>query len=113
MDFLDPKKKRSHRRKLFIGYALIAIALVMGIRLLVLFTSGYYYDSHTGTVAQNGLVFMGSKPSAADIYVNGELQTSKTDRRLYLPGGQYTIELKRKGYESWRRTFSLQGGQVE
>ncbi len=113
MDFLDPKKKRSQRRRLLIGYILIAIALALGTRLLALLSSGYYYDQKTGTIAQNGLVFASSKPEGADIYVNGALQSNKTNTKLYLTAKQYTVELKRKDYRTWSRNFSLPGGGVE
>ncbi len=113
MDFLDPKKKRAHHKRLMIGYVLVAIALGISTWLLVVLSSGYYYDRHTGTVIQNGLVFIGSHPGSADIYINGQIQQSHTDTKLLLPTGQYNIQLKRKDYRTWNRSLSLQGGKVE
>lgn len=113
MDFLDPRKKRAERIRLFVGYILVAIALAMGTLVLVLMSYGYSFDRKTGTVIQNGLAIVGARPGSADIYINGQLESSKTDTRLVLPAGQYSIELKEAGYRPWKRSFSLDGGKIE
>src|SRR5438309_1696001 len=100
MDFLDPKKRRAHRIRLMVGYVLVAVALAMGTLVLVLLSYGYDLDRKTGTIIQNGLVFVSARPGAAEIYVDGKLQPSRTDTRLVLPAGQYTLQLKRDGYRS-------------
>lgn len=112
MDFLDPKKKRAHHIRLIVGYCLVSIALAMGTLVLVLLAYGYDLNRKTGQVIQNSVVFVGSHPVAADVFVNGRAQ-GRTDSRLVLPAGSYSIELKQAGYRSWTRNFSLQGGSIE
>lgn len=112
MDFLDPAKKRAHTIRLFIGYGLMAILIGMAAVILLYRTYGYDFDRSTGTVIQKGLLFLSAGPESADIYINGEKHRSRTDLRTELPSGDYTVELRRDGYRSWKRSFNLQGGNI-
>lgn len=112
MDFLDPKKKRAHRTRLFIGYGLMAIAIAIASTILVFEAYGFDLDRKTGTVIQNGLLFIDAHPEPAQITLNGE-DKGQTDARLVIPDGQYTVGLKRDGYRQWQRTFRLEGSRIE
>ena len=112
MDFLDPKKRRAHTIRLFIGYGLVAVALLIGTAILALAAYGFDVNRKTGAVIQNGLVFVDAHPESANIYING-MNKGKTDVRMVMPEGNYSIELKRTGYRSWKNTFQLGGGLIE
>jgi len=112
MDYLDPKKELRHRILLLSGYLLIAIAIGLTTRLLLLQAYGFGLSSH-GIVIQNGLTYFSSQPNPARIRVNGQLQSSTTDTRLFLPAGIYQIQLSRNGYHDWNRQIELQGGDVQ
>ena len=62
MDFIDPLKTRAHTRRLYIGYFLVTVAILLASLLLVYAANGYGLDSKTGRVIQNGLVFIDSRP---------------------------------------------------
>lgn len=47
-----------------------------------------------------------SRPDYADLYVDGQFVGS-TDVSLRLPAGVRTVEIKREGYETWRRELVL------
>ncbi len=113
MDFLDPKKKKRHLIRLYIGYFLVAVALALGSLVLLFRAYGYDFDRKTGEVVQNGLVFVDAHPESADIYLNGQRYKDRTATRMELPVGQYSLELKRDGYRSWKRNFNLEGGKIE
>lgn len=112
MDFLDPKKKRAHRTRLFIGYGLMAVAIGIATTIIAFEAFGFGLDRKTGTVIQNGLLFIDAHPEPASITLNGE-DKGQTDARLVIPDGQYTVELKRDGYRNWKRTFRLEGSKIE
>lgn len=112
MDFLDPAKKRAHRRRLFVGYFLIGVAILLGSSILVLQSYGFDVNHKTGQVIQNGLIFTASAPESSTIYLNGK-ENGTTDKRLTVPSGDYTVELKRDGYETWKRSFTLTGSSIE
>jgi hypothetical protein len=111
MDFLDPKKQKAHSRRLTLGYALIGLVLLLGTTILLYLAYGFGIDKN-GRVIQNGLVFVSSQPAGADIYVNG-MQKGQTNTRVVLPAGSYTAEIKRTGYNNWKRAITVEGGSVE
>ncbi len=112
MDFLDPKKKRAHKIRLYIGYALMAVALGIGTLILVFAAYGYDIDRRTGDVIQNGLIIVDAHPEAATISVNGA-NKGTTDSRLILPAGKYTVQLHRDGYRDWSHAVNLEGSSIE
>lgn len=112
MDFLDPKKKRAHQIRLYIGYALMALALAVGSAVLFFEARGFDLDRKTGEIIQNGLVFADTHPESAEIYVNGKREGT-TNTRLTIPAGSYTFEFKREGYRTWTRSFNLGGSEIE
>lgn len=109
MDFLDPRKRKTHRIRLMIGYALMSIAVLMTSVILVYGASGYSYNAKSGNVVQNGLLLVDSKPSSAAIYLNSKNTGNKTSSgaRLVLPAGTYDVSLKKSGYHDWNRHFTL------
>lgn len=113
MDFLNPNKKRAHRIRLMIGYALIGIAIALVTLILVFQSYGYDLDRKNGGIIQNGLLFVAAQPEPANIYLNGKQYKSRSDARLVLPSDVYKIELQNQGYRTWRRTISLAGGTIE
>jgi hypothetical protein len=111
MDFLDPHKRRVRHIELLTGYVLIAILLGLGTIVLLYLAYGFGL-SKNGQVIQNGLVFVSSTPSGANIYVSN-VQKGTTNARLILPGGQYLMKLQRSGYKDWSRAFNVDGGSVQ
>lgn len=107
MDFLDPRKRRAHSIRLLIGYGLMAIVIILGAYLLVNAAYGYGFNIKTGDIIQNGLLFVDSQPGGASIYINDQTQGPKTSARLILPAGSYQLTLKKDGYRSWQRNFTL------
>ncbi len=111
MDFLNHSKQRQNKLQLIVGYVLVAIA-VMLTTVVLLFAAYGYGLGKNGQIIQNGLVFVSSVPSPAQIYLNGKL-VGATNQRLQLPTGQYTMVLKRNGYRTWVRSLGVEGGSVE
>lgn len=111
MDYLDPRTHLRHTIMLFIGYALIGIAVIIA-TIILLYQAYGFGVNRSGSVIQNGLLFFSSQPRPADIYINGTLAKSKTNTRLVLPSGLYHIKLDKTGYRPWERTIELEGGRV-
>lgn len=112
MDFFDPQKQKRHSRRLSITYVVIGTVLLLATTILLHLANGYGLDRQ-GRVIQNGLVFVSTRPTGADIYLNGERQKSRTNARLNIPAGQYVLELKREGYRDWKRALQVEGGKVQ
>ncbi len=112
MDYLDPSKERAQTIRLLIGYVLVGVAILIA-TLILLYQAYGFGLSKDGEVIQNGLVFISSQPSNAQIYLDGKLNKSSTNAKLQLPEGQYKTELKRTGYTSWQRIISVPGGSLQ
>jgi hypothetical protein len=111
MEFLDPRYQRSHHIRLVIGYILVGIALVLT-TLILLYRAYGYGLTKDGEVIQNGLVFLSSRPEGAAIYVDGAKRPEQTNTRILMPSGQYTFEIRRDGYRTWKRAIAVEGGSV-
>jgi hypothetical protein len=112
MDFLDPKKERFNNIKLLLGYCLVAIAIAIA-TLVLLYQSYGYNLSQQGTVTQNGLLFVSSQPSGAQIYLNGARYKSDTNSRVVVPADTYTLKIQQAGYRDWQRQVVVNGGDVQ
>lgn len=112
MDFLDPKKRRANTIKLFIGYCLMALLLVLGTVVLIYAANGYSLDTNTGQVIQNGLLFVDSVPAQSTVFLDDKEQ-GKTEQRLVLPESQYTIKVTKPGYDTWNKVVEINGGSIE
>lgn len=112
MDFLDPKKQRAHVVRLYAGYVLVGIAILLTVRLLLYIATGFSLDN--GKIIQNGLVFVSSHPGGSNIFLNNDKKaTAKTDTRLALPAGSYLMHIQRTGYRTWQRAITVEGDSVE
>jgi len=112
MDFFDPEKQKQHTIRLAIGYAAMGIALVLATIVALYWARGFTLDKN-GHVIQNGLVFVSSLPEEVDVYTNGNKYKDHTNTRLNLPSGQYILELKRDGYNSWKRALTVEGESLQ
>ena len=116
MDFLDPKKRKAHVRRLYIGYVLVAIAIGLGALVLLFASFGYGVDRQ-GTVFQNGLVFLASTPDAAQVKISNAdksfEETVVTSDRLELKADTYNFQYLKQGYKPWQNSFDIKGGSIE
>lgn len=111
MEFLDPKKKRYYKLRLYVGYALVAVALSIASVILAYSVFGYGIDRTTGNIIQNGLIIIESHPESANISINN-LPKGTTSNRFVLPAGDYKIKLSRDGYRDWQHDFNLEGSSI-
>lgn len=116
MDFLDPRKRKAHVRRLYIGYVLTGIAIGLGAIILLFASSGYGVDRR-GNVFQNGLVFLASNPDSAQVKITNQQGTFSdtvvTSKRLELKADTYNFQFLKQGYKPWEHEFIIRGGSLE
>lgn len=116
MDFLDPRKRRAHTRRLYIGYVLTGIAIGLGAIILLFASSGYGVDRR-GNVFQNGLVFLASIPDSAQVKITNQdgsfSDAVVTSKRLELKADTYNFQFLKQGYKPWEHQFAIRGGSIE
>lgn len=111
MEFLDPAAKKAHTIRLLVGYALLAVLVLLATMILVYQAQGYGYSSKKG-VTQGGLLFIDSKPVSADVLLDGQKYEDKTSTRINLNEGDHSVTLKADKYREWNKKFSIAGGSV-
>lgn len=90
----------------------MGVVLILATTILLYRAYGFGLDKE-GRIIQNGLVFVSSRPTGADVYVNGVRYKDQTNTRMDVPSGQYLMELKRSGYQDWKRALTVEGGSIE
>ncbi len=88
---------------------LIALGLIVGV---IGLARGYRLDLKTKTFSPTGILAVTSSPKAAKVYLDGELK-GVTDLNMTLPPGNYTVEVKKDGYTSYKTTVVLKGELVQ
>jgi len=88
---------------------ILFFVLLLG--LVIAYSRGYRLDTQKGKVTSTGIIAISSDPTTAQVYVNGVLK-GVTDMHLTLPFGKYTVEVRKEGYTSWKRSFVLKGELV-
>lgn len=98
-------------RRLIIPLASLAI-LATGTFLAIKFAQGYRPDLTSGkNIKGTGLLVANSFPSGAQVFLNNNLTTA-TDDTLNLPPGEYQIEIKKDGFNPWKKTLKLEAELV-
>ena len=100
----------THRRIL---YSLFFLAFFITAPIVILWAQGYRYNFNQHRLQKTGVLFLESKPSRAEIYLNNKLQNIKTTARLknLLPD-EYLVEIKKDGFQSWQKKLKVEQGQT-
>ncbi len=97
----------TYRTRIGILIAFIALFLVTA-PLVVLYTAGYRWNEKKVRLEKVGLIFLRSRPSYAEIYLDGVLRSERTPARLrsLLPS-TYDVKVTKKGYTSWEKNLPV------
>lgn len=107
----EPSKLRQLIKRIFV-YLGMTIAVSVLVTLLVFYVLGYSFDRQQGTIEQNGLVQYVTVPSGATIEVDGTTLPNKTSAKSSVVAGQHEFVMWREGYETWRKTLSIEAGTL-
>lgn len=99
-----PQGKTSWSRVIIFAATLAFVAL--GTIVMIRYAKGYR-PTITGSIKGTGLLSANSFPTAAQVYIAGEL-TSATDTTINLDPGSYNIEIKKDGYHTWSKTLRIE-----
>lgn len=78
---------------------------------IVLFAKGYRINLSSRKIESTGIIAINAFPKASSVYLNGEL-AGATDLNLNLKPGEWEIEVKKEGYNSWKKKVFLKEGVV-
>lgn len=75
--------------------------------ILAYYARGFRFSLETLRFSPNGILVVRSDPEAAQIFIDGELETA-TNATLSLPPGIYEVEVKKEGYFPWKKTLEVE-----
>jgi len=87
----------------------IVVALVA---VLIFIMLGYQFNRSDGKIEQGGLVQFDSKPTGANVGIDGASFGSQTTSKTTLTAGQHFITMQRDGYKSWQKSVTVVPGAV-
>ncbi|HEX7483546.1 MAG TPA: PEGA domain-containing protein [Candidatus Saccharimonadales bacterium] len=93
-------------------YTTMSVAVTTLVAVLVFFMLGYQINRADGRIEQGGLVQFDSRPSGADIMIDGKNLGSRTASRKTMTSGQHFITMQRTGYETWQKSVDVVPGSV-
>ncbi|MDP9211926.1 MAG: PEGA domain-containing protein [bacterium] len=103
---------RHRYRPRFTVYILTLVLFLIGATTALLVTRGYAIDFDSGTLHKRGLLALQSDPNPAEILVDGEPDSKRTDARLSLRPGTYDVEVRKDGRLPWRKTVRIDPGEA-
>lgn len=87
------------------------VVVLGGTILAIFYARGYRVDLSNKSIGATGLLVATSVPDGAQVWVDGNLK-SATNSTLALPPGQYTVELKKDGFSTWKKKLALKAEEV-
>jgi hypothetical protein len=107
----QPSKRRLLVQRIAV-YGLMTIATIGLVTVLIFIMLGYQFNGNDGKIEQGGLVQFESKPSGADVSVDGALLGTRTSTKATLTAGQHFVKMERPGYQSWQKSINVLAGSV-
>jgi len=109
---IKPKHKKIILRTIF--WLVATFLFLATATLLVLWASGYKYNFKAHKFEKTGLIYLVSNPKNVKVYIDRKLVKEKTPARLrYILPGNYTVEIKKKGYFNWSKEIEVSAGKVK
>lgn len=90
---------------------ILTILFAASLLFLVLIARGYRFSFTDNKINSTGILVATSSPTGAKVYVNGALKGA-TNQNISLPPGNYTVEITKEGYTSWRSELGVKGEVV-
>lgn len=109
--YRQPSKQKIIIQRAII-YALMTVSVIGLVVVLAFVMLGYQFDSSDGKIEQGGLVQFDSRPSGATVSIDGMPFGTRTASKTTMKAGSHDIEMKLKGYESWKKSIAVVPGSV-
>lgn len=102
-------------------FGVFSVCFAFAAIIILLYANGYRYHPQKRSIEKAGEIVIDSLPHGSDILLNGSMVHSSLfgiklgDRQTpaqlhYLPSGDYTVELSKKGFMPWKADISVYSG---
>lgn len=107
----QPSKRKVLIQRIAV-YGLMTIATVGLVTVLVFVMLGYQFNKSDGKIEQGGLVQFDSRPTGADVTIDGAAFGTRTASKTTMTSGQHFITMSRTGYKTWQKSIDVVPGSV-
>lgn len=108
--------RQSSRRKELIKrilvYMVMCLSIIALVVVLLFIVQGYRFNRSDGRIEQGGLLQFDTRPSGADVTVDGTSVGSRTASKATVGAGQHFITMSRSGYRQWQKSVNVAPGSV-
>jgi hypothetical protein len=109
------KREVSKRRQPLVRtavYSFMTLCVVAIVTLLMFIVLGYSFNEHDGKIEQGGLLQFASTPTGADVTLDEMELGPATNSKATVSAGSHSVSYDRDGYRSWKKTISIEPGQI-
>lgn len=104
------RRKEILRRTLVYGVMCLSIASLVVVLLFIIL--GYRFNRTDGRIEQGGLLQFDTRPSGADVTLDGTILGSRTASKATVSSGQHAVTMTRSGYLPWQKTVNVAAGSI-
>lgn len=107
----QPSKRKILIQRIAV-YGLMTIATIGLVTVLVFVMLGYQFNKSDGKIEQGGLVQFDSRPTGANVTIDGVSFGTRTASKTTMTSGQHFITMSRAGYKTWQKSIDVVPGSV-
>ncbi len=99
-----------HRRIVYVFFILI---FLIAAPIIILRVSGYRFNFARRDWQKTGMIFLETKPSEVNVYLEGALVGNKTPVNLKdLVPNKYNLKIEKEGFQNWEKEIQVIEGQT-
>lgn len=107
----QPSKRRQLTQRILV-YTAMSVAVVGLVTVLLFIMLGYQLNREDGRIEQGGLMQFDSKPTGADVAVDGITLGTRTTNKTTATAGQHFVAMNKNGYRTWQKAVIMEPGAV-
>ena len=109
--FKKPTKRQFLIRRIILS-SVATLAVIIIAAAAILFMLGYRLDGNNGRLEQGALLQFDSRPTSADVYIDGKNIGTRTATKQTVVAGTHSIKMSKNGYQDWNRTLNITAGTL-
>lgn len=104
--------RRKELLKRTLVYSVMCLSIIALVVVLLFIVLGYRFNRSDGRIEQGGLLQFDTRPSGADVTIDGVSVGPRTASKATVGAGQHFITLNRSGYKQWQKSVNVAPGSV-
>ncbi|MDB5177771.1 MAG: hypothetical protein JWO61_154 [Candidatus Saccharibacteria bacterium] len=111
-EMYHPSSKRKELIARTLTYSLMVLSIITLVVVSLFYTLGYRFDTKDKKLELSALVQFVTSPSGATVEIDGVTHSQITPTKETVAAGSHEFVMWRDGYETWRKTVTVQSGTL-